>query len=255
VAIEIDLSGKAALVTGASQGIGAEIARVLHKAGALVAINHPGLLDGSTARDAKALAQTLNAERPESTLVLAADVRDAGAVEAMMGVVKERWGGLDLLVNNAGILRDRTIAKMTGEEWRSVLDVNLTGVFHGCKYGLEILRDGGAIVNIGSLSAEAGFTGQANYAAAKAGVHALTRVLAREAAKRSIRVNAVAPGLIDTAMAASISEAVRVKMESSMPLGRLGQPAEVARAVLFLCSPLASYVTGHTLRVDGGWRG
>ena len=184
------------------------------------------------------------------------DVRDA---EARLGDdedgAAERWGGLDLLVNNAGILRDRTIAKMTGEEWQSVLDVNLTGVFHGCKYGLEIMRDGGAIVNIGSLSAEAGFTGQANYAAAKAGVQALTRVLSREAAKRAIRVNAVAPGLIDTAMAASIPESVRVKMESSMPLGRLGKPDEVARAVLFLCSELASYVTGHTLCVNGGWRG
>ena len=197
----------------------------------------------------------LDSERAGGTLVLTADVRDAEAVSAMMKTVQQSWGGLDLLVNNAGILRDRTIAKMTGEEWRSVIDVNLTGVFHGCKYGLEIMRDGGAIVNIGSLSAEAGFTGQANYAAAKAGVQALTRVLSREAAKRAIRVNAVAPGLIDTAMAASIPETVRVKMEAGMPLGRLGKPEEVAHAVLFLCSPLASYITGHTLSVNGGWRG
>ena len=118
--------------------------------------------------------------------------------EAMMQSVREEWGGIDILVNNAGILRDRSIAKMTLEEWRSVIDVNLSGVFHCCKFGLEILRDGGSIVCVGSLSAKMGFHGQSNYAAAKAGVQALVRVLARECAGRSIRVNAVAPGVIDT---------------------------------------------------------
>jgi 3-oxoacyl-[acyl-carrier protein] reductase len=173
----------------------------------------------------------------------------------MMQTLQRVWGGLDILVNNAGILRDRTIAKMSLEEWRAVLDVNLTGVFHSCKFGLQVMRDGGCLVNIGSLSAEAGFVGQANYAAAKAGVQALTRVLSRECAKRSIRVNAVAPGLIATAMAASIPETTLAKMEAAMPLGRLGRPEEVAHAVLFLCSPLASYITGETLDVNGGWRG
>ena len=112
--------------------------------------------------------------------------------------IRREWGGLDILVNNAGILRDRSIAKMTLDEWRSVLDVNLSGVFYCCKFGLEVLRDGGSIVSVGSLAAKMGFHGQSNYAAAKAGVQALTRVLARECAKRSIRVNAVAPGVIDT---------------------------------------------------------
>ncbi len=180
---------------------------------------------------------------------------DANAVHAMMDRVRKNWGGLDILVNNAGILRDRSIAKMTLEEWQGVLSVNLTGVFHCCKFGLEVMRDGGAIVCVGSLAAKLGAHGQSNYAAAKAGVQALTRVLARECAKRRIRVNAVAPGAIDTAMMASVAEKAREHLSSAIALGRMGQPEEVASAVLFLCSGLASYVTGHVLEVDGGFRG
>jgi 3-oxoacyl-[acyl-carrier protein] reductase len=255
VSVVIDLSGKSALVTGSSQGIGAAIARTLHRAGARMVLNHPDLDDGRTRRDADALAELLQSERPGSVLTRAADVSDPGAVEAMMSGIGSEWGGIDILVNNAGILRDRTIAKMTLQEWREVIDVNLSGVFHCCKWGLEILRDGGVIVSMGSLSAEAGFHGQSNYAAAKAGVQALTRALSRECARRSIRVNAVAPGLIDTSMAATIPEDVRAEMQRAIPWRRFGQAQEVADAVLFLCSPLAGYITGHTLRVDGGWRG
>jgi 3-oxoacyl-[acyl-carrier protein] reductase len=255
MSVVIDLTGQAALVTGASQGIGAAIARTLHRAGARVILNHPDAGDGQTRSDAEGLAAELLALRPDSALVRAADVSDPAAVAAMMASAREAWGGLDILVNNAGILRDRTVAKMGLDEWRAVIDVNLSGVFHGCKFGLEVLRDGGSIVNLGSLSAEAGFHGQANYAAAKAGVEALTRVLSRECARRSIRVNAVAPGLIETSMAASIPESVRLGMRHAIPWQRFGQPEEVAGAVLFLSSPLASYVTGHTLEVNGGWRG
>ena len=251
----IDLSGKTALVTGASQGIGAAIARALHGAGALVVINHPDSADGKTLQDSLALADQLNQKRPGSAIAEAADVSDASAVQAMMERIKRDQGGIDILVNNAGILRDRSIAKMTLDEWQAVIDVNLTGVFHGCKYGLEVMRDGGAIVCVGSLAAKLGAHGQSNYAAAKAGVQALVRVLARECAKRKIRVNAVAPGAIDTAMMASVAEKAREHLCSAIALGRMGQPEEVASAVLFLCSGLASYVTGHVLEVDGGFLG
>jgi 3-oxoacyl-[acyl-carrier protein] reductase len=251
----IDISGKTALVTGASQGIGAAIARALHGAGAHVVINHPDSADGKTLQDSRSLAGELNLERAGSAVVEAADVSDARAVQAMMERVKRDVGELDILVNNAGILRDRSIAKMTLDEWQAVLSVNLTGVFHCSKFGLEAMRDGGAIVCVGSLAAKIGAHGQSNYAAAKAGVQALVRVLARECAKRRIRVNAVAPGAIDTAMMASVAEKAREQLSSAIALGRMGQPEEVASAVLFLCSGLASYVTGHVLEVDGGFRG
>ena len=156
-----------------------------------------------------------------------ADVSDPAAVQAMMQGVRADWGEIDILVNNAGILRDRSIAKMTLDEWRSVLDVNLSGVFHCCKFGLEIMRDGGAIVCVGSLAAKLGFHGQSNYAAAKAGVQALVRVLARECAGRSIRVNAVAPGVIDTPMVAQVTEACA---DSSPELDRPGAAGPARRS-------------------------
>jgi 3-oxoacyl-[acyl-carrier protein] reductase len=253
MATTIDLAGKVVLVTGASQGIGARLARTFHAAGASVVLNHPGV--GTTGADAERLAAELNSLRPASALVLAADVADAEAVRAMMQTVRQQLGGLDFLINNAAILRDRTISKMSLEEWQAVVDVNLTGVFHCCKFGLEVMRDGGAIVSLGSIAAIQGFFGQANYAAAKAGVQAMMRVLAREAARRNIRANAIAPGVIDTAMAATIPESVRAEMLKQIPLARLGTPEEVANVALFLCSPLASYVSGQTIEVNGGWRG
>lgn len=253
MSLNLSFAGQVALVTGASQGIGAEIARVFHRAGATVALNHPGA--GRTGADADALAAALNHERPGSALVWAADVSRPAEVEAMMAGLRERLGGIDFLINNAAILRDRTLAKMTLEEWSSVIDVNLTGVFLCCKHGLPAMRDGGAVVSLGSIAALQGFYGQANYAAAKAGVQALMRVVSREGARRRIRANAIAPGVIDTAMAASIPEEVRAGMLGHIPLGRFGTPAEVAGVALFLCSPLASYVTGQTIEVNGGWRG
>ncbi len=249
----IDLTGKVAIITGASQGIGAQMARTFHSAGATVILNHPGM--GSTADDAKHLADELTATRPGSADVIAANVGDPQAVQYMMANVKHAHGGLDILINNAAIIRDRTIAKMSLEEWDAVLDVNLSGVFYCCKFGLEIMRDHGAIVSMGSIAAIQGFYGQANYAAAKSGVQAMMRVLSREGAKRGIRANAIAPGVVDTAMAATIPDNVRAEMMKNVPLGRFGTTGEIANVALFLCSPMASYVTGQTIEVNGGWRG
>ena len=253
MSISIDFSGRTALITGASQGIGARTARMLHQAGATVVINHPDI--GSTPGDAGALASELNALRPDSADVIAADVSNPAAVEAMMQAVQSKHGGIDYLVNNAAIIRDRTLAKMALEEWDAVIDVNLSGVFYCCKYAVPVMRDGGAIVSFGSIAAIQGFFGQANYAAAKSGVQAMMRVLSRECARRGIRVNAIAPGVIDTAMAATIPQSVRDEMLKNVPLGRFGTPDEVASVILFLCSPLASYVTGQTIEINGGWRG
>lgn len=251
--LSIDLSGKTALVTGASQGIGCSITRTFHRAGADVAINYLGT--EATRSDAEALATELNQIRPESAQIFAADVSQSDQVDSMMAELSEWRGGIDFLVNNAAIIRDRTIAKMSREEWDSVLSVNLTGVFLCCQKGLAIMRDGGAIVSFGSIAAIQGFFGQANYAAAKAGVLAMMRVLSREAARRGIRANGVAPGVIATSMAETIPESVREEMLKNVPLGRFGDPEEVANVILFLCSPLASYITGQTIEINGGWRG
>ncbi len=251
--ISIDLTGKTVLITGASQGIGAQIAKTFHEAGATVVLNHPDF--GPTGADADVIAVELNGLRPGSAYVIAADVSQADQVAAMMGEIGVRLGGLDFLINNAAIIRDRTISKMTLEEWDAVLDVNLSGVFYCCKHALDVMRDGGAIVSFGSIAAVQGFFGQANYAAAKAGVQAMMRVLSREAARRGIRVNAIAPGVIETSMAATIPASVREEMMKNIPLARFGTTEEVASVVLFLCSPLASYVTGQTIEINGGWRG
>ena len=253
--LSIDLTSKIALITGASQGIGAQIARTFHDAGATVILNHPGF--DQTEADALGFVKELNSKREKSACVFAADISDAEAVEKMMQDVKASpdLGGIDFLINNAGIIRDRTIAKMSLEDWNAVIDVNLSGTFHVSKYGLEIMHDDGAIVSLGSIAALQGFYGQANYAAAKGGVHAMTRVLSRECAKRNIRVNAIAPGVVQTEMVESIPENVRTEMLKNVPLGRLGQPEEIASVAVFLCSPLASYITGQTIEVNGGWRG
>lgn len=245
----IDLSGKVALVTGASQGLGSATTRALHAAGATVVINF--FPDPDKVNEARA--QVLAAELGERCLFVGADVRDPGAVDRMFEAVRASLGGIDIVVNNAAVLRDRTIRNMTDEDWQAVIDTNLTGVFHMNRAAARHLRDDGRIVSMASIASTVGFFGQANYAAAKAGVAAMTRVLSRELARRRITVNAVAPGVVLTEMGKSIPEGVRESMLAQIPLGRFGEPDEIANVILFLCSPLASYMTGQTLHVNGGW--
>jgi 3-oxoacyl-[acyl-carrier protein] reductase len=180
-------------------------------------------------------------------------VRRPNELQALVEGAAEKFGSVDFLVNNAGILRDKSFRKMSAGDWQDVIDTNLTGVFNACQAAAEKLRDGGAIVNVASLSAAMGFFGQANYASAKAGVVTLTKVLSKELARRNIRVNAVAPGVINTEMGQSIPDENRKVMLTNIPLGRFGEPEEIANVVLFLCSDLASYVTGQTVHINGGW--
>jgi 3-oxoacyl-[acyl-carrier protein] reductase len=170
-----------------------------------------------------------------------------------MQQIQDRFGALDLLINNAAILRDRSLKNLSDEDWDAVMETNLSAVFRVCQTALPLLRDGGRIVNLASISAVIGFFGQANYAAAKSGIIGLTKVLSRELAGRGINVNAVAPGVVLTEMGQSIPESARAQMLTQIPLKRFGEPSEIASAILFLCSPLSSYITGQTLHVNGGW--
>lgn len=246
--IPIDLSGKRALITGASQGLGAATAEILHAAGAHVLINYYPDPEGKHRANAEALVQKLGCRATP----LPGDVSCRDSVAALGAAVAEQFGTLDILVNNAGIARDRTVAKMAEEDWESVINTNLNGVFYVTKTLLPLLNEGGRIINISSISALIGLFGQANYAAAKAGVIGFTRSLSREVGKRQITVNAVAPGLILTDLGKTVPESVREQWLSQMALKRFGEPQEIANAVLFLASPLSSYITGHTLYVNGG---
>ncbi|MDP1560248.1 MAG: 3-oxoacyl-ACP reductase FabG [Pirellulaceae bacterium] len=250
----IDLSQQVALVTGGGQGIGRQTAMTFAAAGAQVAINYfPDAL-GKNQEIAAAVAQEISSlHGSDRAQVFGADVRDAAQVADMYAAIQQSFSRLDIVVNNAGILRDRSIKKMSADEWSSVIDTNLSGVFHSCQQAALNLSPGGRIVNIASLSAVMGFFGQANYAAAKSGVLGLTKVLARELAKSNIRVNAVAPGVVDTEMGQSIPEENRKAMQQQIPLGRFAEPSEISDVILFLVSDLSSYMTGQTLHVNGGW--
>ncbi len=249
--IALDLSGKTAIVTGASQGLGLATASCLHQAGANVVINYFPDSAGIHAAQASDLITSLG----ERAIAVPADIRNEDDTCKLVSAAHQSFGSLDILVNNAAILRDKTMKKMQIDEWQEVIDTNLTGVFRMCKSAQGSLSDGGRIVNMASISALVGFFGQSNYAASKAGVIGLTKVLSKEFASRQITVNAVAPGVVLTEMGKSIPEAARQQMLTQIPLSRFGSPQDIANAILFLCSPLAGYITGQTLHVNGGWMG
>ena len=239
-----DLTGKNALVTGASGGIGADIARVLHGAGAAVG------LSGTRVEPLEALAAELGARAH----VLPCNLSDMAAVEALPKQAAEAMGSVDILVNNAGITRDNLFMRMSDDEWQSVLDVNLTATFKLCKGVMRGMMKArwGRIVNISSIVGATGNPGQANYAAAKAGMVGMSKILAYEVASRGITVNAVAPGFIETAMTDKLNDEQKSAIMGQIPAGRMGAPAEIAAAVLYLASIEAGYVTGATLHVNGG---
>jgi 3-oxoacyl-[acyl-carrier protein] reductase len=250
--VRYDFRNKVVLVTGSSRGMGAAILEAFAAAGAVCIVNYFADPDGHNCRDADETAKRLR-QHGVPVHVFEADVSKYDSVTALMKRIAEECGGLDVLVNNAGIVRDRTVKKMSPGEWQSVLQTNLDGVFYCSKLGADILRDGGRIVNVSSISGVAGFHGQANYAAAKAGVIALTKVQAKELARRSITVNAVAPGVIQTSMLDTLKPETIAEYIKHIPVGRVGRPEEVAHAVLFFACEESSYITGQTLPITGGW--
>jgi 3-oxoacyl-[acyl-carrier protein] reductase len=250
--VRYDFASKVVLVTGGSRGMGAAFLEAFAAAGAVCIVNYFDDPDGQNRRDAEQTAKRLHAHIP-AVHVIDADVSSYDSVENLMKRVADEAGGLDILVNNAGILRDRTVKKMSEADWHAVIQTNLDGVFYCSKLGAEVLRDGGRIVNVASVAGLVGFHGQANYAAAKAGVIALTKVMAKELARRRITVNAVAPGVIHTPMLAGLKPEVLAEYEKQIPVGRVGKPEEVAHAVLFFACEESAYITGQTLPITGGW--
>ena len=243
-----DFSGKVVLVTGSSRGIGAEMIKAFGKRGAQCVVNYVVDAQGQNKTEATNVAKEL-----EAPLVIECDVTQPGQVESMMTEIREKWGGLDVLVNNSGIIHDRTIKKMSIEEFESVVRVNLMGTFTVTQKGAAILRSDGRIVNLSSVSGQMGLFGQANYSSSKAAIIALTKVSAREFARQNITVNAIAPGFIDVGMSKGMPEEVTANFVKQIPLGRLGEVNEIVDAALFLASPMASYITGHVLNVNGGF--
>ncbi len=239
-----DLSGKTALVTGASGGIGGAIARVLHGAGAKV------MLHGTK----RAKLDELAASYSERIFVAASDLADPASADALVKGAEEAMGQLDILVNNAGFARDMLAMRMKDEDWQKVIDVDLTAGFRLARASLRgmVRRRWGRIIAITSVVGATGNPGQANYAAAKAGMVGLSKSLAAEVAQRGITVNCVAPGFIATAMTEVLAPAQKERIAAAIPLGRVGTPEEVASGVLFLASEEARYITGHTLHINGG---
>jgi 3-oxoacyl-[acyl-carrier protein] reductase len=239
------LQGEVALVTGASRGIGAAIADELAAQGATV-IGTATSDAGATAIGERLAAQGGHGRR--------LDVTEAGAIETLVDDIGKEFGAISILVNNAGITRDNLLMRMKDEDWQAILDTNLTSVYRSCKAVMRGMMKArrGRIVNIASVIGVTGNAGQANYAAAKAGIIAFSKSLAKEIGSRGVTVNVVAPGFISTDMTRDLPEASKQALVDQIALGRLGEPADIARAVAFLAGPGASYVTGETLHVNGG---
>jgi 3-oxoacyl-(acyl-carrier-protein) reductase len=239
---------RVAIVTGSSRGLGRATALALSRQGSSIAVNYLNHRD--LAEDVAARVREAGVE----ALCLRVDVSDPEQVGSMVSEVLRNWGRIDVLVNNAGVLRDRTLRKMSLEEWRDVLSVNLSGTFHCTRAVLETMlaQRSGRIVNIASVIGESGGVGQANYGASKAGIIGFTRSVALEVAAKGITVNAVAPGFMRTDMIKTIPDNVLEAIRARIPMGELGSPEDVAHAVAFLASPEASYITGHVLDVNGG---
>ena len=240
----LDLTGKIALVTGASGGIGGAIARRLHAQGATVA------LSGTRAEALQALAGELDGRAH----VMPCNLGDEGEASALVGRVEQELGHLDILVNNAGLTRDGLAMRMKDEDWREVIEVNLTAAFRLSKAALKgmMKRRWGRIIGISSIVGVTGNPGQANYVASKAGLIGMSKALAQEVATRGITVNCVAPGMIETPMTDALNEQQRARLLAAIPMQRLGNPDEIASAVVYLASEEAGYVTGQTLHVNGG---
>lgn len=243
-----DFTGKVALVTGSSRGIGAEMIQAFGQRGAQCVVNYVGDAQEQNKADALGVAKELN-----NSLVIEADVTQPQQVEAMMKQIQDQRGGLDILVNNSGIISDRTIKKMSLDEFENVIRVNLIGTFTVTQKAAPILRNAARVINMSSVSGQMGLFGQANYSSSKAGIIALTKVSAREFARQNITVNAIAPGFIDIGMSKGMPEEVTQNFIKQIPLGRLGEAHEIVDAALFLASPMASYITGQVLNVNGGF--
>jgi 3-oxoacyl-[acyl-carrier protein] reductase len=245
---DLNFTGKVVLVTGSSRGIGAEMIKAFGQRGAKCVVNYFTDPQGQNKADADTVAKEL-----KDAVLIDCDVTKPDQVEAMMKQIQDRHGGLDVLVNNSGIIRDRTIKKMSIGEFESIVRVNLTGTFNVIQKAMPVLRNGGRVINMSSVSGQMGLFGQANYSSSKAAIIALTKVSARELARQNITVNAIAPGFIDVGMSKGMPDEVTENFKKQIPLGRLGDVHEIVDAALFLASPMASYITGHVLNVNGGY--
>jgi 3-oxoacyl-[acyl-carrier protein] reductase len=240
----MSLEGKVALVTGASRGIGKAIAELFVERGATV-------IGTATSESG---AQAISAYLGDNGKGLALNVTDAESIETVLKAINDEFGAIDILVNNAGITRDNLLMRMKDDEWSDILDTNLTSIFRMSKAVLRgmMKKRNGRIINVGSVVGTMGNAGQANYAAAKAGVIGFTKSMAREVASRGVTVNTVAPGFIETDMTKALNDEQRAATLAQVPAGRLGDPREIASAVAFLASPECAYITGETLHVNGG---